>query len=72
MISPSFKTIILSQYLSVETLWLIMIFVEFDSFLKTFLNIKSSVFVSTADKLSSKIKIEGSFIIALAIAIRCF
>ena len=31
-----------------------MILVEFDSFLKTFLNIKSSVFVSTADKLSSK------------------
>ena len=55
-----------------EILWLTIIVVLFLLIVYKLPNIISSVSVSTADKQSSKIKISGSLIIALAIDIRCF
>ena len=71
-ICPSSKTIIWSAFLAEEILWLTIMVVL--SFVIVFRLVKifSSVSVSTADKQSSKIKILGFLIIALAIETRCF
>ena len=63
---------ILSQFLAEEILCVAIIKVIFLLILLIFDKIFSSVSVSTADKLSSKINIFGLLIIALAIASLCF
>ena len=64
--------IILSAFFAEETLWLMIKVVLSLEILSKFVNIFSSVSVSTADKQSSKTSILGFFIIALAIETRCF
>ena len=71
-ILPSSRIMIWSASSIEDILWAMTIFVVlFKSSFKAFL-ISLSVFVSTADVLSSKIKILGFFKIALAIQSLCF